>query len=75
MKEAGLPTTLNEAIKRVRDSPSSSEGYAFVGDATDIKYQVLTNCDLQIVGEEFSRKPYALAIQQGSHLKDQLNDA
>ena len=75
MKEAGLPTTLDEAIKRVRDSPSSSEGYAFVGDATDIKYQVLTNCDLQIVGEEFSRKPYALAIQQGSHLKDQLNDA
>jgi len=28
-----------------------------------------------LVGEEFSRKPYALAVQQGSPLKDQLNDA
>ena len=46
-----------------------------VGDATDIRYQVLTNCDLQIIGEEFSRKPYALAVQQGSPLKDQFNDA
>ncbi len=45
------------------------------GDATDIRYQVLTNCDLQMVGEEFSRKPYALAVQQGSPLKDQFNDA
>ena len=28
-----------------------------------------------MVGDEFSRKPYALAVQQGSPLKDQLNDA
>lgn len=75
MQEAGLPTGLDEAKQRVRDSTSSSEGYAFIGDATDIRYQVLTNCDLQMVGEEFSRKPYALAVQQGSPLKDQLNDA
>ena len=46
----------------------------FVGDATDIRYQEYTTCDLQMVGEEFSRKPYALAVQQGSPLKDQLND-
>ena len=45
------------------------------GDATDIRYQTLTNCDLQMVGDEFSRKPYALAVQQGSPLKDQFNDA
>jgi ionotropic glutamate receptor len=75
MREAELPQDLEEAKIRVRASPSSSEGYAFIGDATDIRYQVLTNCDLQMVGEEFSRKPYALAVQQGSPLKDQLNDA
>lgn len=46
-----------------------------LGDATDIRYQELTNCDLQMVGDEFSRKPYALAVQQGSPLKDQFNDA
>lgn len=75
MQEAKLPQTFEEALERVRNSTSSSEGYAFLGDATDIRYQVLTNCDLQMVGEEFSRKPYALAVQQGSPLKDQFNDA
>lgn len=52
-----------------------NQGFAFLGDATDIRYQVLTNCDLQMVGEEFSRKPYAIAVQQGSPLKDQFNNA
>ena len=48
--------------------------YAFVGDATDIKYAEMINCDLQMVGKEFSSKPYALAVQQGSPLKDILTD-
>ncbi|KAG8282323.1 Ionotropic receptor 25a [Homalodisca vitripennis] len=75
MKEAKMPATLDEAVKRVRDSPSSSEGFAYLGDATDIKYLAMTNCDLQMVGDEFSRKPYAIAVQQGSPLKDQFNNA
>ncbi|KPJ17158.1 Glutamate receptor, ionotropic kainate 2 [Papilio machaon] len=75
MKEAGLPNTIEEAIERVRQSKSSSEGFAWLGDATDVRYHVLTNCDLQMVGDEFSRKPYAIAVQQGSPLKDQFNNA
>ncbi|XP_065335547.1 ionotropic receptor 25a [Cloeon dipterum] len=75
MLEAGLPETLEDAVLRVQKSKSSSEGFAFLGDATDIRYSVLTNCDLQMVGEEFSRKPYAIAVQQGSPLKDQFNNA
>nr|UTN00863.1 ionotropic receptor [Semanotus bifasciatus] len=75
MREAGLPATLDEAVKKVRTSKSSSEGFAFLGDATDIRYLEITNCDLTIVGEEFSRKPYAIAVQQGSPLKDQFNTA
>lgn len=75
MNEAGLPNTLDEAVERVRKSRSSSEGFAYLGDATDIRYLALTNCDLQMVGEEFSRKPYAIAVQQGSPLKDQFNTA
>ncbi|XP_076257962.1 ionotropic receptor 25a [Rhynchophorus ferrugineus] len=75
MKEAGLPLTLEEAVERVRQSKSSSEGFAYLGDATDIKYLEMTNCDFTIVGEEFSRKPYAIAVQQGSPLKDQFNTA
>ncbi|CAB3227099.1 unnamed protein product [Arctia plantaginis] len=75
MQEAGLPNTIEEAIQRVRDSKSSSEGFAWLGDATDVKYNVMTSCDLQTVGDEFSRKPYAIAVQQGSPLKDQFNNA
>ncbi|XP_056631910.1 ionotropic receptor 25a [Diorhabda sublineata] len=75
MKEAGLVNTLEEAVERVRSSKSSSEGFAYLGDATDIKYLELTNCDLTTVGEEFSRKPYAIGVQQGSPLKDQFNTA
>ncbi|RZC36456.1 glutamate receptor ionotropic, kainate 2, partial [Asbolus verrucosus] len=75
MKEAELPNTLEEAVERVRASRSSSEGFAYLGDATDIRYLEITSCDLQMVGEEFSRKPYAIAVQQGSPLKDQFNTA
>lgn len=74
MKEAELPATLEDAVSRVRNSTTATE-FAFVGDATDIRYLQMTNCDLQVVGEEFSRKPYAIAVQQGSHLKDQFNNA
>ena len=45
------------------------------GDATDIRYQELISCDLRMVGEEFSKKPYALAVQEGSPLRDHLNYA
>lgn len=62
------------AVERVRNSTSAT-GFAFIGDATDIRYLEMTNCDLQVVGEEFSRKPYAIAVQQGSPLKDQFNNA
>ncbi|XP_014257166.1 ionotropic receptor 25a isoform X2 [Cimex lectularius] len=75
MKEAVLPTSLDDAVQRVMDSSSSGEGFAFLGDATDIKYKVMTSCDFQVVGDEFSRKPYAIAVQQGSPLKDQFNNA
>ncbi|ODM93591.1 Glutamate receptor ionotropic, kainate 2 [Orchesella cincta] len=76
MQENNPPKIFEEAVKRVRgDDRNQNDGFAFLGDATDIRYQVLISCDLQMVGEEFSRKPYALAVQQGSPLKDQLNDA
>ncbi|XP_034234147.1 ionotropic receptor 25a isoform X1 [Thrips palmi] len=75
MLDAKMPNNLEEAVARVRLSEGTSEGFAYLGDATDIRYLSLTNCDLQMVGEEFSRKPYAIAVQQGSPLKDQFNNA
>lgn len=46
-----------------------------IADATKIRYAAMTNCDLQQVGNEFSRKPIALAVQENSPLKDKLSSA
>ncbi|XP_045465675.1 ionotropic receptor 25a-like [Harmonia axyridis] len=75
MQETGFPSSIEEAIGKVRLSKSATDGFAFIGDATDIKYYQLITCDLVSVGEEFSKKPYALALQQGSPLKEKLNTA
>nr|AQN78505.1 ionotropic receptor 25a.1 [Meteorus pulchricornis] len=77
MKESHFPSSPEEALKRVRGELAnySASEFAFIGDATIIKYLEMTNCDLMVVGDEFSRKPYAIAVQQGSPLKDQLNNA
>ena len=40
-----------------------------------MRYQALINCGLRRVGEDLFPKPYALAIQKGSPLKERLNDA
>lgn len=74
MHETGLPQTMEEAVTRVQASTQAS-GFALLADATDIRYQVINNCDLHLVGDEFSRKPYAFAVQEGSQLKDQFNNA
>ncbi|KHJ95646.1 hypothetical protein OESDEN_04406 [Oesophagostomum dentatum] len=72
MQESKLPNNMEEAVQRVL---TSEDGFAFIGDATEIKYAVLTNCNLQQVGTEFSRKPYAIAVQTGHVLKDRLSSA
>lgn len=72
MKESGFPKTLEEAKNRIKNPPSGQE-FAFIGDATQNKYAANIDCDLWEVGEEFSRKPYALAVQEGSPLKNQLS--
>ena len=73
MQDTTFPKNMEEALKRVRDDAPTE--FAFIGDATDIKYLVMTNCEFMQIGEEFSRKPYAIAVQQGSPLKDQFNNA
>lgn len=48
------------------------------GDAAENQYQTMKsmeNCDLWQVGEEFSRKPFALAVQNGSPLRNDLSTA
>lgn len=69
----GSPRDLAEAVERVRNSTPTA-GFAFIGDAADIQLLALENCDLRMVGEEFSRKPYAIAVQQGSPLKGAFDE-
>ena len=51
MKEAGLPSSFEEGVERVRASPSSSEGYAFLGKFAkmDSKWNFLCKNILQEV--------------------------
>jgi ionotropic glutamate receptor len=38
-----------------------------------IRYEVYNDCDLLEIGEPFAEQPYALAVQQGSHLQEMLS--
>ena len=46
----------------------------FTGDATEIRYAILTSCDIMSVGDEFSRKPFAIGLTKGSPLKEQFSE-
>jgi glutamate receptor, ionotropic, invertebrate len=69
MTDAGFPATVEEAVARVKKSKTGAE-FAYIGDASNIRYLEMTNCDLKGVGPEFSKKPYAIAVQKGSPWKD-----
>ncbi|XP_055955911.1 ionotropic receptor 25a isoform X2 [Patella vulgata] len=69
MQESGFPSTKDEAMEKVLTGE-----FAYIGDATVNKYATLTQCELWEVGEEFSRKPYALAVQEGSPLRSELSN-
>lgn len=72
MLQAGFPSNLSEAARWVQNS-TSAKGYAFIGDGIDVKYLAMTNCDLEKIGHEFSTRPFAIAVQQGSPLKEELD--
>ncbi|KAI6220068.1 Protein CBR-GLR-7 [Aphelenchoides fujianensis] len=81
MQESVLPANASEAIERVmrrteNGRDNSNKWVACtrrLGDAMMIKYATLTNCKLQQIGQEFSRKPYGLAVQKGSRLKSEIS--
>ncbi|XP_017764535.1 PREDICTED: ionotropic receptor 25a-like [Eufriesea mexicana] len=74
MKDAGFPSSVEEAVKLVRKANSTFE-FAFITEATTVKYLMLTNCDLRQVGQEFGKKPFAFAVRKDSPLKRKLDDA
>jgi ionotropic glutamate receptor len=42
-------------------------------EATPVQWQTQINCDFVEIGEEFSRKPYAIGVQKDSPLKEYLS--
>lgn len=69
IKQTGMPNTLEEAVERVRKSTGAS-GFALIGDSDDVRYLAMINCDMVKVGQDMSSKPYAIAVQAGSQLKE-----
>lgn len=60
-----------EGFKKVNEHVDAD--FAFIHDSSEIKYEVSRNCNLTEVGEVFAEKPYAVAVQQGSHLQDEIS--
>lgn len=61
----------SKGFQNVRDHVNAD--YAFIHDSAEIKYEISRSCELIEVGEVFAEQPYALAIQQGSQLQDELS--
>lgn len=70
--ESAKPVASAEAgFKRVNERLEAD--FAFVHDSAEVKYEISRNCNLTEVGEIFAEQPYAIAVQQGSHLQDELS--
>ncbi|CAK1554505.1 unnamed protein product [Leptosia nina] len=51
----------------------SEADFAFIHDSAEVKYEVTRNCNITEVGEVFADQPYAIAVQQGSRLQEDLS--
>lgn len=63
----------SEGFKLVNDHENAD--FAFIHDAAEIKYEVTINCNMTEIGEVFAEQPYAVAVQQGSNLQDEISIA
>ncbi|KNC31398.1 hypothetical protein FF38_07217 [Lucilia cuprina] len=62
-----------EGFRKVNEHINAD--FAFIHDSSEIKYEITRNCNLTEVGEVFAEQPYAIAVQQGSHLSGELSYA
>lgn len=58
-------------FKRVNEELNAD--FAFIHDSAEIKYEISRNCNFTEVGEVFAEQPYSIAVQQGSHLQDEIS--
>nr|AKO90025.1 ionotropic receptor 25a.2 [Microplitis mediator] len=77
MNEYGFPSSTEDGINRVLGLPPypNDSSYALIAEATTVRYLAMTDCRFLLLEGEFSRKPYAIAVQQGSPLKELFDNA
>ncbi|XP_024225398.1 ionotropic receptor 25a isoform X2 [Bombus impatiens] len=69
--QVGPVVNSREGFQKVIESENAE--FAFIHDSSEIKYEVTRNCNLTEVGEVFAEQPYAIAVQQGSHLQEEIS--
>ncbi|CAD1477130.1 unnamed protein product [Heterotrigona itama] len=69
--QVGPVANSKEGFQKVIESENAE--FAFIHDSAAIKYEVTRNCNLTEVGEVFAEQPYAIAVQQGSHLQEEIS--
>lgn len=74
IQDTGMPNSIKEAVERVRKS-TPDDAFAFLGDGPELRYLELMSCDLKTVGEDFAVRTKAIPLQEGSPLKEMLDDA
>lgn len=63
MEETGFVNNSSEGMRKVRE-----EDFVFFGETSMARWEAAMHCDVQIVGNEFSARPYAIAVRKGSPL-------
>uniref|UniRef100_A0A182U2P9 Ionotropic glutamate receptor L-glutamate and glycine-binding domain-containing protein n=1 Tax=Anopheles melas TaxID=34690 RepID=A0A182U2P9_9DIPT len=71
IESANPVTTAAEGFRRVNERLDAD--FAFIHDSAEIRYEISRNCNFTEVGEVFAEQPYGIAVQQGSHLQDELS--
>ncbi|KAK0162799.1 hypothetical protein PV327_006545 [Microctonus hyperodae] len=67
----GPVKNVEEGFRKVVESENAE--FAFIHDSSEIKYEITKNCNLTQIGEVFAEQPYAVAVQQGSHLQEEIS--
>lgn len=71
IESANPVATAAEGFRRVNERLDAD--FAFIHDSAEIRYEISRNCNFTEVGEVFAEQPYGIAVQQGSHLQDELS--
>ncbi|CAG0903981.1 unnamed protein product, partial [Darwinula stevensoni] len=71
INDVGPVASRSDGYSKVRNTLDGS--FAFLDDVAHIRYEVNNDCNLLEVGDPFAEQPYAIAVQQGSHLQDEIS--